>query len=72
MVDGVRGRSEVQEDEDAELAEVCRKEEVISYFKEGCFCAVLGAEARWKRFKEVGGDEAGFGLSESNSAVQYF
>ena len=40
MVDGVRGRSEVQEDEDAELAEVCRKEEVISYFKEGCFCAV--------------------------------
>ena len=71
VVDGFKSCSEIQEDEDAELARVCREEEDVSYFKEGCFCAVLGTEARFKRFKEVSGDEMGFELS-GNIAFQYF
>ena len=60
MVDGVKSCSEVQEDEDAEVAGFCREEEVDRDFKEGCFCAMLGMEARLKRFKEVSGDEVDF------------
>ena len=60
MVDGVKSCSEVQEDEDAEVAGFCREEEVDSDFKEGCFCAMLGMEVRLKRFKEVSGEEVDF------------
>ena len=58
VVHGVKSCSEVKEDEDVELARVCRKEEVISDFKEGCFWAVLR-------------DEVGFELS-GNDMFQYF
>ena len=53
MIYGVEGCSEVQEDEDGEVAGVCGEEDVIGDFQEGCFCAVLGTETGLKRFKQV-------------------
>ncbi|KAM6912180.1 adenylate kinase 7 [Xenentodon cancila] len=41
--DGVEGYKEVEEDENAEVAGVCREEEVIGDVEEGCFCAVISS-----------------------------
>ena len=53
VVDGVESCSEVKEDEDGEVVGVCREEEVIGYFQDGFFSAVLGTETGLKWFKQV-------------------
>lgn len=53
VVDGVECCSEVQEDEDGEVAGVCREEDVVGDFQEGCFSAVLGTETGLKWFEQV-------------------
>ena len=41
MADGVESGAEVEEDEDGEVTRVSRQEDVIGYFREGGFGAVL-------------------------------
>lgn len=41
MVDGTKSSIEDQEDEDAEVARVCRQVGIVIDFKESCFCAML-------------------------------
>ncbi len=55
--------SEVKEDEKVEVSRVGVGEEVITDFKEGSFCAVLGTEARLKEFKQSVTDEVRRDLS---------
>ena len=53
MVNGVKSCSEVQEDEDGEVAGVCGEEDVVGDFQESCFSAVLGTETGLKWFEQV-------------------
>ena len=71
MVDGVESSSEVQEDDDGEMAGVCREEDVVGDFQEGCFNAVFGTETGLKWFERVIRAEVGFELC-GNSTLQHF
>lgn len=53
MVDGVECGSEIKEDKDGEKSGVRGNEEVVGYFEECSFCAVLRTETRLKYVKEV-------------------
>lgn len=71
MTDSVEGCSEVQEDEDGEVAGVGGEEEVISDFEQSCFSAVFGTEARLEWFIETVGSKVGLELG-GNDTFQDF
>lgn len=50
---GVKGRAQIEEDEDAQSAGVSCHQEVVSGFQDGFFCAVMRAKARLELFIEV-------------------
>ena len=58
MADGVKGGTEVKEDEDREVTRVCRQEDVVGDFYECGFSAVKGTEAGLKGFVKVIGVHA--------------
>ena len=50
MRNGVKGRTEIEEDEDGNETVISCHEEVVSDLYEGCFCAVVGTETRLELF----------------------
>lgn len=59
MIDGVEGCCQVKKNENGEVSRVRVEEKVICDFEEGCFSAMLWAEARLRGFKKVIGVEVG-------------
>ena len=71
MVNGVKGYSEVKEDQYVEVPRVCREEEIVCDFQESSFGAVLWAESRLEWFIQFMRVEVGFDL-RGNKTFQNF
>lgn len=50
MGNGIKGRTQVEKDENGEKSRVCSHEEVIGYLHKSCFCTMKWTETRLELF----------------------
>ena len=65
MRNGVKGHTEIEEDEDGDETGVSCHEEVIGDFYEGCFCPVAGTETKLELFVKAVLGEMGVKLGSN-------